>query len=193
MVVISDRNQEKGAMRIKASKSAGLVVDIQERLFPHMHGGERLLARVQILLEGLNILQVPVLLTEQYPRGLGHTLPQLSELLTESMPMEKISFSCCGEENFRTRLDQLDKKWVIICGIEAHVCVLQTVIDILAMELIPVVVADCISSRNPEDLQVALERMRSEGAVITSSESILFELTEAAGTDQFKQISRLVK
>lgn len=180
-------------MRIKASSCAGLVVDIQERLFPHMHEGEKLLARVRILLEGLNVLRVPVLLTEQYPRGLGQTLPQVMELLAESSPLEKLSFSCCGEENFLAQLAQVNKKWVIICGIEAHVCVLQTVLDLREMGITPVVVADCISSRNPEDRKVALERMRSEGAVITTSESILFELTEVAGTDQFKQISRLVK
>lgn len=193
MGVILGKNQGKGEMRIKKSECAGLVVDIQERLFPHMHEGDKLLARVQILLEGLNILRVPVLLTEQYPRGLGQTLPKVLELLVESSPMEKISFSCCGEAKFRTQLGQMDKKWVIICGIEAHVCVLQTVLDLREMGIIAVVVADCISSRSPDDLKVAIERMRSEGAVITTSESILFELTEVAGTDQFKQISRLVK
>lgn len=193
MVDTLGRNQGKGEMRIKAADCAGLVVDIQERLFPHMHEGEKVLARVGILLEGFNILKIPVLVTEQYPRGLGQTLPQVRELVETAGPIEKISFSCCGEENFRTRLALLEKKYVVICGIEAHVCVLQTVIDLLESELRPVVVADCISSRNPGDLKVALERMRSEGAVITTSESILFELTEVAGTDSFKQISRLVK
>jgi nicotinamidase-related amidase len=180
-------------MRIKAADSTGLVVDIQERLFPHMYGGEKLLKRVLILLEGLKALDIPILVTEQYPKGLGSTLKPLSEVLESINPIEKISFSCCGEPDFLALLNKGKKKWVILCGIEAHVCVLQTVLDLIEMGITPVVVSDCVSSRNSEDLKVALERMRSEGAVITTSESILFELAVVAGTPQFKQISRLVK
>ncbi len=133
------------------------------------------------------------MLTEQYSRGLGTTLVRVSEMLVPLRPIEKISFSCCGEPDFLSGLKQLEVKRLIICGIEAHVCVLQTVIDLIDMGITPVVVADCISSRNPEDKKVALERMRSEGAMITTSESILFELAVIAGTPQFKQISNLVK
>jgi len=180
-------------MRIKAATCTGLVVDIQDRLFPHMYEGAELLKRVLILLEGLKALNIPILVTEQYPSGLGPTLKPLNEVLDPVKAIEKLSFSCCGEPEFLDQLKYLDKKWVILCGIEAHVCVLQTVIDLLGMGIIPVVVIDCISSRNPEDRKVAIERMRSEGAVITTSESILFELAAVAGTPQFKQISRLVK
>jgi nicotinamidase-related amidase len=180
-------------MRIRAEECAGLLIDIQERLFPVMNGSKNLLARARILLKGLKILNIPVLLSEQYPKGLGPTVPELLDLIEGVRPVEKISFSCCGEPGIREQLSSLDKKWIIICGIEAHVCVLQTVTDLIEMGLVPVVVADCIGSRNPDDKKVALKRMSDEGAVITTSESILFELTQTAGTPLFKQISRLVK
>ena len=180
-------------MRIKAGESVGLVIDIQEKLFQVMHRKEELMDRVRILMQGLEILDVPVLLTEQYPRGLGSTLAPIAALLENESRIEKISFSCCGEANFNSRLSGLNKKRVIVCGIESHVCVLQTVIDLLDRGYTPVVVVDCISSRNPEDQKVALERMRAEGAVLTTCESILFELAGVAGTPQFKSISKLVK
>jgi len=193
MVATLDRNQGKEEMRIKASECSGLVIDIQERLFPVMHDRDKLLHRVQLLLDGLKILNIPILVTEQYPKGLGATLDPLVSLLDQANTIEKISFSCCGESGFMSALENLDRKRVVICGIEAHVCVLQTVIDLIERGFTPVVVADCISSRNPEDKMIAIERMRQEGALITSSESLLFELTGVAGTSQFKSISRLVK
>ena len=193
MAVTWVKNQGRGEMRISAGECTGLVVDIQERLFPVMYKRDELLTRVLILLEGLKLLEIPVLVSEQYPKGLGPTLQKVLDVLEPGKSVEKISFSCCGEPDFLSQLDQRDRKQVIICGIEAHVCVLQTVIDLVEMGFTPVVVADCISSRNPDDKKVAVERMRSEGAVITTSESLLFELTRVAGTPQFKQISRLVK
>ncbi len=193
MVATWDRNRGKEEMRITASECSGLVIDIQDRLFPVMHDRDKLLHRVQLLLDGLKILNIPILVTEQYPKGLGTTLDALVSLLDQANTIEKISFSCCGESGFMSALENLDRKRVVICGIEAHVCVLQTVIDLVERGFTPVVVADCISSRNPEDKMIALERMRQEGALITSSESLLFELTNVAGTSQFKSISRLVK
>lgn len=188
-----DKNQGNRVMRINREECTGLVIDIQEKLFPHMDQKEALLKRSLILLEGLQVMEVPVLLTEQYPKGLGQTLEQIRMALETFSPVEKITFSCCNEPAYRMALDRADRRKVIICGIEAHVCVLQTVVDLLGMEYQPVVVADCISSRNPEDKRVALERMRMEGAIITTCESILFELARVAGTDKFKTISRLVK
>ena len=193
MVVTWVRNRGKKEMRIKLSECTGLVIDIQERLFPVMHQRDELLHRVQILLEGLKILNIPMLVTEQYPKGLGVTLAPLTKALDQPDIIEKLSFSCCGEPDFILALENLGKSHVIICGIEAHVCVLQTVLDLVEKGYKPVVLADCISSRNPDDQAVAIERMHSEGAVITTSESLLFELTVEAGTQQFKSISRLVK
>jgi len=193
MVATWGKNQERGAMRIKKEDCAGLVIDLQERLFPVMFEGEELLERVQVLLQGLKIMDIPVLFTEQYPKGLGTTLEPVKVLIGEGRAIEKISFSCCGDANFDTRLSELNRKRVIICGIESHVCVLQTAIDLHERGFTPVVVADGISSRNPGDKKVALERMQGEGAIVTTCESILFELAGAAGTPEFKSISKLVK
>jgi nicotinamidase-related amidase len=193
MEVTWARNQEIQIMRIAKESCIAVVIDIQEKLFPHMDGHEDLLKRCLTLLKGFNVLDIPILLTEQYPKGLGSTLPQITNELKGIAPVEKIAFSCCDEKNFKTRLEESGATQVIICGIEAHVCVLQTVIDLTQMGLVPVVVADCISSRNPLDKEIAIERMRAEGALITTSESILFELARVAGTEQFKKISNLVK
>jgi len=154
---------------------------------------DELLKRCLILLEGLQVLKVPLLLTEQYPKGLGPTLEQISAAMERNHPIEKIAFSCCDEPSFQNSLEQSNRNTLIICGIEAHVCVLQTIIDLTGSGYKPVVVADCISSRNADDKRIALERMRAEGAMITTCESILFELTRVAGTDEFKAISRLIK
>ncbi|HER09089.1 MAG TPA: hydrolase [Bacteroides sp.] len=180
-------------MRIEKEESAGLVIDIQERLFPHMDQHALLLENMLVLLKGLAALEVPVLLTEQYPKGLGPTLEEIRQSPGIPVPIIKGAFSCCDEPAFRMTLEQTARRKVIICGIEAHVCVLQTVIDLLEYGYVPVVVADCISSRKAGDKELALERMRTEGAVVTSMESILFELARVSGTEEFKTISRLVK
>lgn len=180
-------------MRIKRELSLGLIIDIQEKLFPHMDHYESLLKRCAILIEGLKVLDIPLVLTEQYPRGLGSTVPEISVLYDQKPVIEKIAFSCCDEPALMQHSFMQSRNTVIICGIEAHVCVLQTVIDLVAAGYQAVVVEDCISSRKPEDKRVAVERMRAEGAVISTSESILFELARVAGTEEFKAISRLIK
>jgi nicotinamidase-related amidase len=180
-------------MRIKRENSAALLIDIQDRLFPHMHEKDELLRKCSILVEGLQVLGIPLVITEQYPKGLGNTVDALSKLVSQDPVFEKIAFSCCDEPAVLQTEALQKKKNIIICGIEAHVCVLQTVIDLIEAGYTPVVVEDCISSRNLLDKGTAVERMRSEGALITSCESILFELARVAGTDEFKAISRLVK
>jgi len=187
------RNQERPEMRIKRELTAALLIDIQERLFPHMDQHEELLRKCTILVNGLKVLGVPMVLTEQYPKGLGSTIEEISGLMQENPLIEKIAFSCCDEPAVMENAAIQNHRTIIICGIEAHVCVLQTVIDLHEAGYTAVVVEDCISSRNPEDKRVAVERMRTEGAVITSCESILFELARVAGTEEFKAISRLVK
>lgn len=190
---IWDKNQGRPDMRINRKESAALLIDIQERLFPHMDQSDELLRKSVLLIEGLKVLDIPMVITEQYPRGLGSTLNEISALMAGDQPLEKIAFSCCDEPRVMQHEVMQNYRTIIICGIEAHVCVLQTVIDLRHAGYNAVVVHDCIASRNPEDKRVAVERMRSEGAVITSCESILFELARVAGTDEFKAISRLVK
>lgn len=180
-------------MRINKEECTGLVIDIQERLHPHMDQAEELLHRTGILLQGLQILEVPVMLTEQYPEGLGGTVQEIKQVLAEFHPIRKVAFSCCDEPAYLMALERTTRWKVIICGIETHVCVLQTVIDLAANGFTPVVVADCTTSRKQGDKAVALERMRQEGAILTTMESILFELARVSGTDEFRAISRLVK
>ncbi len=180
-------------MRIKREDTAGLVIDIQEKLFPLMDRHETLLKKCSQLIEGLKILGVPLLVTEQYPKGLGATIGEISSRTISFPVVEKMAFSCCDEPAVLGNPALDNRKTVIVFGIEAHVCVLQTTIDLMEEGYHAVVVADCISSRNREDKQLAVERMRSEGAVITSCESILLELARVSGTDEFKAISRLIK
>jgi nicotinamidase-related amidase len=180
-------------MRILKENTLGLVIDYQERLLPHIYENQQLLANTRVLVEGLKALAIPLLVTEQYRKGLGITVPEIKNLFSPFNPLEKVSFSCYDDEGIGKALAATDKTAVIICGIEAHVCVLQTAIDLAASNYTPVVVLDCISSRKPDDKQTAVKRMRQEGIIITSCEAILFELCRFAGTDQFKAISKLVK
>lgn len=180
-------------MRILKEECCGLVIDIQERLLPHIHNSDIVLQNTQTLVKGLQALNVPLIVTEQYTKGLGFTVPQIKSLFETSTPVEKIAFSCCDEPLFDASLKELGKKYVIITGIETHVCVLQTAMDLLNKAYIPVIVDDCVSSRKPNDKAIALQRMQASGAIITTYESILFELCRFAGSDTFKAISKLVK
>lgn len=180
-------------MRIHREDCTLLVIDVQDKLFRVMDEGETMLNRLVILLEGLKLLHIPCLLTEQYPEGLGETVAPVKAALEENTPIQKMVFSCCDEPGFVSKLEQTRRKTVIICGIEAHVCVLQTVVDLRQLGYHPVVIADGIASRNQRDKEVALDRMRAEGALVSTTESLLFELVREAGTDTFRAISRLVK
>ncbi len=180
-------------MRTHKENTAAVVIDIQERLLPHIDQWEQVLQNCTRLIDGLQILSVPLVVTQQYTKGLGPTDPAIVNKITGFSFIEKNTFSCYGEPVFKDKLATLGKKYVILFGIETHVCVLQTCLDLLESGYIPVVVEDCVSSRKPHDKLVAIERMRQEGARITTLESILFELTQCAGTETFKSISRLVK
>jgi nicotinamidase-related amidase len=180
-------------MRILIEESAAVIIDIQEKLLPHIFEGENILRNCHKLIEGLQILSVPIIITQQYSKGLGSTVPSISQRIPEFTHIEKISFSCYDEPSFRRQLTDSGRQFIILCGIESHVCVLQTCLDLLDAGLIPVVVEDCVSSRKPNDKRIAIERMRQEGARITTLESLLFELTRLAGNDTFKSISMIVK
>lgn len=176
-------------MRILREEAVALVVDYQEKLVPVMREKELLIYHSQILLQGLKILDVPMIITQQYTKGLGTTVEDITEAVGKEEYVEKISFSAL--EQVKEQIQ--GKKYVIVCGIEAHICVLQTVIDLAAAGYIPVVVEDCISSRKKYDKKIALERMKQEGAIITTTESLLFELLRVAGTETSKRIQRLIK
>jgi len=180
-------------MRILKENVIGVVVDIQERLFPHIHQHELLEKNTKILVEGLKALDVPFLITEQYKKGLGDTVSGIESLVAKDPHFEKMAFSCCDEPKFMESLETSTKRIVILAGMETHICMLQTAIDLKERGFHPVIVEDCVSSRTPDNKQIALNRMRQEGIIVTSYESILFELCRVAGSDAFKTISKLVK
>jgi nicotinamidase-related amidase len=180
-------------MRIFKDDALVIVVDIQERLFPVIHEKEILERNVNILVQGVQALEIPVIVTEQYKKGLGETIESLRQLVDGYPHFEKTAFSCCDDAAFMSALEQTGKKSVILTGVESHICLLQTAIDLKARGFIPVVVEDCVSSRTYENKRIAMERLRQEGVVVTSYESVLFELCRFATGDAFKTISKLIK
>lgn len=176
-------------MRIERENTVALVIDYQEKLVPVMYEKERLIQNSAILLAGLRQFGIPMLVTQQYTKGLGITIQEIREAMESDDYIDKISFTAFNSVKEQIR----DKKFVIVCGIEAHICVLQTVIDLVEAGFVPVVVEDCISSRKPNDKKIALQRMQQEGAIITTYESLLFELLKVAGTEESKRIQRLIK
>ncbi len=180
-------------MRIETDQTLAIVIDIQEKLFPHMNQKELLLQNCEKLIKGLKLLEIPFVLNEQYPQGIGPTISQIKDLLKDQKVYEKFTFSCCKTEKTRLAIKEQNKKFIILFGIEAHVCVLQSALDLLALGYIPVVISDCISSRKGYDKKTALQRMAKEGAIITTYESLLFELCVSSKNEAFKAISKLIK
>ena len=170
-----------------------VVVDVQGKLAQLMHGRDVLFANIQILIKAAKILDIPIIWCQQCPDSLGPTVPQIAELLTDNKPIDKVSFSCCGEEKFNDELNSLARKQVLLCGIEAHVCIYQTAVDLLQKEYNVDVIADAVSSRTQENKQLAINRMANEGVKICCTEMALFELLRTAEHPQFKQIAKLVK
>lgn len=180
-------------MRILKEHTIGLVIDIQERLVPVMEEREQLIANCGKLIQGLQLLGLPLLVTQQYTKGLGETIPEIKAVINDFQSIEKKDFSCFDEPVVAEKLALSGANNVIICGIESHVCVLQTAIDLKEAGYTPIVVMDCVSSRSFDNLDLAMERFRHEGIMTTSMESVLFELTRSAGASEFKEISKLVK
>jgi nicotinamidase-related amidase len=176
------------------AKPVLVVVDIQERLFNAMDAERRddMVANVKILLSAAHRLAVPVLVTEQYPKGLGRTLPELRTLLAED-PIEKTAFSCAGAAAFADRLRGVGADHVILTGIEAHVCVLLTALDLLKQSHQVSIVADAVCSRRPANLEIGLAQARQAGAVVTSTETVVFQLLGKADSDAFRELSKLLR
>ena len=179
--------------RYEVGSAIGLIVDVQDRLVRHIHDNQNVIRRTELLLRGFTILGIPHLFTEQYPSGLGRTHPVLSDRLQDAQKFEKMEFSCMANDGFRHALEATERQSLLIAGIEAHVCVQQTALDALRDGYLVTVVADTIGSRSPIDRETALEHMRYEGVRISTVESVLFELCRVAGTETFKQLSRLLK
>jgi isochorismate hydrolase len=154
---------------------------------------EKLIQNTTKLISGFNALNIDILVTQQYTKGLGETITPVKDLLKPFNYSEKLAFSCCDDSAFFNTLTDKNKKNVILFGIESHVCVLQTTIDLIEKGYTPIVIEDCISSRNLNDKKIALKRMEKESAIISTVESVLFELTRYAGTEEFKAISKIVR
>jgi len=172
-----------------------LVIDIQERLHQAMEEGFKsaYVRNSNILIRTAQAFDMPVIVSEQYPRGLGKTIPEIEAALGPNPRLEKLHFSCWREQAIRAAIEITGRKSVIVIGIETHVCVLQTVMDLLEAGYRPIVATDAVCSRSPSDRTTAIEAMSAAGAVAYSTESIAFMLLEKAGTPEFKQISPLFK
>ena len=180
-------------MLYEASRNVVVVVDIQERLAPAIHDVATVIAKSSILIQTARTFSVPVLASEQYPKGLGKTIPELAEHLPVGAVVEKIEFSAAANPLFGERLAATGRRDVILCGIEAHVCVLQTALDLLAQGDNVTIVADAVSSRRPVDAETALRRADNAGATIATTEMVVFEWLRRADHPDFRTISRLLK
>ena len=180
-------------MRINVEDTVFCLVDVQERLYPHVTNKDEIEKNLITLVKGLKVHNVPFIVNEQYKKGIGETIPSLRELVDDYPHFEKTTFSCCKNETTMDAIKAANKKVVIVAGIETHVCVLQTCIDLLEAGLQPVLVTDCVTSRKQRDTNMAIERLIQAGVIPTTYESLLFELTVHSKSPVFKEISSLVK
>jgi nicotinamidase-related amidase len=174
--------------RLKASDTALVVVDMQERLLPAIHENERVVANTRLLLRAASALELPVVMTTQYQKGLGPTLGAVAELAPAEAPIDKLSFSCFGSSDFTKALAATGRRSLVLCGVEAHICVLQTGLDALAAGYQVHVATDATSSRAPENAALGQRRLELAGAVLSSTEMAIYELLGASGTPAFKAL-----
>ncbi len=183
-------------MALARERTALVVIDVQERLFPVMDAEHReeVMRNLKVLTAAARRLQLPLLVTEQYPKGLGHTLQEFKETLPPGTePIEKVAFSCCGVDAFRGRLGATGARQLLLSGIEAHVCVLISALDLLAEGYAVHVVADAVTSRTQANWRLAMEQLRQAGAVVTTTETALFQLLRQANTEDFRELARLIR
>ena len=177
---------------ISREKTVFVLVDIQEKFIPVVHNIDQVISNTNILIRASEILNIPLIVTEQYPKGLGMTWREIN-LPDNPVLFEKIHFSCFGCDEFSKKIEEMGAESIVLFGIETHVCVLQTALDALKNNITVYLVSDAVSSRTPENKSIAIERMRQSGIFIVSTEMILFQLLERAGTGEFRLISDLVK
>ena len=170
-----------------------MVVDVQGRLAQLMHDKHTLFKNIQILIKAAKILDIPIIWCQQCPQALGETIPQIAELLAGTRPLNKATFSCCGLEQFNQKLKVLNRRQIILCGIETHVCIYQTAADLLKAGFYVQVVTDAVSSRNLADKQTAVERLKTSAIDISCVEMTLFELLVTADHPKFKPVVELIK
>lgn len=175
---------------LEAEHCALVVVDIQEKLLGPIWENERLVRNSQLLIRLAGIMKIPALATTQYAKGLGNTVPAIASLLPESAPMDKLTFSCFGSDTFCSSLKRLpgQRTTLLVCGMETHICVAQTVLAALREGYVVHVASDAVSSRTEWNWRIGLDRMRAAGAVISSTEMIIYELMRSSGGSEFKQM-----
>jgi len=175
------------------NNAALLIIDIQERLAVVMDKKEMVVRNTLHLVELAKMLNIPVVVTEQYPKGLGKTLPEIQSALPAYLPIEKVSFNCCGEESFNEQMKRLGKKKIIVTGMETHICVLQTSLGLMKAGFDVHLVTDAVCSRTKANWRSGLELIRDAGGVLTNTETVLFQILGVAGTPEFKAISNRIK
>lgn len=180
-------------MLLTTDHSMLLVVDVQERLVPAITGIDGVIANLRILLSAARELAVPILASEQYPQGLGPTVAAVADLLPPDCVAAKTHFSCAAEPAVAKHLDRLQRRQVVVAGVEAHVCVLQSALGLAERGYPVFVVADAVASRRTENAHLALARLRQAGVVVVSTEMVVFEWLHRAATPVFKTLSRLIK
>ncbi len=180
---------------LAAEKSALVVVDIQEKLLPPIFERERLVRNSQLLLRLARIINLPVLATTQYSKGLGATVPEVASLLPAGEVVDKTAFSCFGSDRFCSAVHALpgNRNTLIVCGMETHICVLQTVLGALNQGFLVHVASDAVSSRAEWNWTIGLRRMEAAGALISSTETIIYELLRGSGTPAFKEMLKYLK
>ncbi|TDJ54246.1 MAG: hydrolase [Ignavibacteria bacterium] len=178
---------------LTTDKTALLIIDIQERIIRVINEYETVVENTIKLIKGFKALGIPIYYTEQYPKGLGPTVESIQNELEGNDAIQKLSFSCSGAGDLFNELIKNGISQVVVCGVESHVCVQQTVLDLIANDFQVNLAADAVSSRRVKDYEISLSRMRQHGADVTTTEAILFELLNVCGTDVFKQISKIVK
>ena len=180
---------------LAAEQCALIVVDIQEKLLPPIFQKEQLVKNSQLLIRLAGILKIPTLMTTQYARGLGPTVPEIASLLPETQPIDKQMFSCFGSDAFCSMLKRLpgNRNTVLLCGMESHICVTQTALGALREGYIVHVASDAVSSRTEWNWKIGLERMRAAGAVISSTEMAMYELLRSSGAPAFKELLPYLK
>jgi len=194
-ISIAGDQAEVARRPLEAEACALVVVDIQERLLPPIFNRDQLVKNSQLLIRLARILDLPIMVTTQYSKGLGPTVPEIAALLEGVTAFDKVEFSCFGSDAFRSRLKSLpgNRNTVLLCGMEAHICVMQTALGALNGGYLVHIASDAVGSRAEWNWQIGLERMKGAGAVISSTEMMMYELLRCSGTPQFKQLLPYLK
>jgi nicotinamidase-related amidase len=190
------QREQPHPMTLAREHTALVLCDVQERLFPAMDADHReeVMRNIKVLATSARRLAVPILVTEQYPKGLGHTLQELLDTLGPGVePTEKVAFSCCAAGAFRSRLEATRARQVVLTGIQAHVSVLMSALDLISLGYAVQVAADAVTSRTQANWRLAMDQLRQAGVVVTATESVLFQLLRQADTEEFRELARLIR